>query len=651
MALQHWTTPIVGVVRRTEHLLLWCDTERAPRKARSDLLDVRLTALIPTLGITVPDGIMVARSTPIDAPDDIEACVASPNILTKRVTLWFARGWLDMVVSGFTSLIDRGVWQWEYLSLDGARVAGRGKMGGRRVDITSLGSWTGGAWDSWRDKLCREGGSPIWRHAQAGGEDQLADASADEVCALSTWHAILDGCKTLQVGAPKLSVGSQARQWWRAWAGPVVTRAGKLVNRARTDQPPKPHWYVGPLPDRPAAAAAAERHAAYGLVREQFKSGHVDGPVAVIDLRSAYLAAMVTAPQPLKYLRKLADTDGATLAESLSGNTGVALVLLNARERVYPFRRGGKVGRARGRYWTWLAGSELSEAAETGDIQEVHTAWIWSAVTFSRKWAAPYMLISESLVLNGKAHIVPFWRALYSARVGGWAQWDRRWVDHDGPAPFGSWATWIHGDPATGELTRWRAIGGRTQYRVDMGDAPGAIPLAYACVTSHVRLTVDTLAAMCPPDDVLAICADSVWIRERAVPELQEQVRARLGSPASIRTDAVYEDAWLDGAGRAVVQIGGKRFPILTGVPTHAEVGSDGISRWIATEPWASGARKRRGNRCSQRQHNFNVGALVRQCSHELRSVIPWHTLADSGLPEELLQPLTPEQRRIDGPQ
>jgi hypothetical protein len=233
------------------------------------------------------------------------------------------------------------------------------------------------------------------------------------------------------------------------------------------------------------------------------------------------------------------------------------------------------------------------------------------------------------------------WRSLYSSLVGGWAQWQREWIGRDAKSTFGPWAAWTQFDPRSGELTRWRSIAWHVQERIDREDSPHAVPLCYAVVTSYLRMMMASITDMLPERSILSQCADCLWLTEEGYTVLSE---ARRGTPvleALLDDKETYDEVFMDGRYSAVVRQGDKLYPVSTGIPTYAELGRDGVSRWRVAEPWATGHRPDPKRGVALGLAHWNGGKLVKECNYPWQPQLPWAVLQDGTLREELLTPVT----------
>jgi hypothetical protein len=642
----HRMKPIDGRQTLTEHVLLWVGAERQARSKRRQLVMRATGERRAWRLLNSQAGLAVSQCERWETLDELSDLLWQRRHSRAHLTVWIARGWTDFVLLGLAELIDRADYQWRACMLDGAKVMFKGELDGRSTSITSLANWTGGQWDLWRPWALSEPPPPGVASPDVCAAQGWTYPSDDERCALGTLGIVLGGATVMLAGNPRLTIAQQARSWWKSWLGPAISADGQLIRRRDTSEPMPDDVWIAPLPERPPAAAQAERQVAVGLVREQFAHGHVGDKVYVVDLRAAYLAGLLTAAMPLAYHFRVRDVTGQSLHESLAHHVGCALVLIDSPHTPYPVRMAGKPGRATGRFWTWLCGRELANACRDGLARYVHTAWLWYAGTYDDTFTADMIDYAGKIPGSTNPWLKPFFRAMYSSLVGSWAQWSRRWEDDDRDTPFGRWSTWLDHDPETGEIRRYRSVAGRVQCRVDVPDSSPSVPLAYASVTSTLRVAIDAIASRLPNESVLAICADSLWLTAPGFDALQSEKLAPLAPTQSLAIHEVWDDAWLDGSGRAVVERDGKRYPLLIGVPNWAEIGPDGRSRWVSAAPWNADQRPTAKAGVGVHGASFDAGKIVEQNSHPLIWSCPWLELVGGVLREELLLPVQPRIER-----
>lgn len=556
-----------------------------------------------------------------------------------RLTVWLPRGWPDAVLSGVAELLDLGRWRYSFLALGASQTVAVAALDGRAADITSLAAWTGSVWDAWS----AEGGQWLDRSEWGGGTARMTPG---ERTAVGSVGLILAGRALLRAGPGRLTAASQARQLWRTWLGPRVTVP--VASRARDDDgaAAAERTVVLPLRTESRAARSAARHCCHGLQRWQYVRGHVDSPVVVCDLRSAYLAALLAARMPTAYAGGATGETPQRVYARLQDCVAAALCQLGTGDRAHVTRIHGRPVLARGRYWAWLCGAELETALQRGEVQAVERAWYWLGADMPRGVLDSARLATDWLTTPDGTPYRPLWRVLYATLVGGWAQWERDWIDRPAQHPPARWSAWTQTDLDTMTRQRWRCVGGRTQCQAEPREGRRAEPIMYATITAQLRHWIEQTIGRLPPDSVYAVAADALWVTPDAAEILTAGPWTVDRAMIQWAERARYDRAWLDGHGAAVVERDGVRHAIVPGVPSTPSAGPDGRVRWPHMAPWSSDRRPRRETGVRIGGVSYDAGRMVLQHSDPAMRVDPAIMLRTTILREELLLAPTPDQRR-----
>lgn len=614
------------------HALVWVDETTVKTGLKGFPSRVKDAAIYISRIADTPEKTTIVDRFQVSNAHELEEALRGAAPGKRKLTVWIARGWQDLVLSGLSELIETGAISWRWMTLDGPRVMLSGKIGGKPLGITSLSCWTGGAWDAWEEAVKTSFNEQL----DSGNTDLYRDGELTAI--LSVTLAIL-GRRLFACGKPALSMASQSRGMWRNWLAPSCTPERKEVHGASDKVNLNNKCIILPLPERPNEARAAERQACYGLPREQFFYGHVGNQVEVWDISGAYATALAYLNCPTAYREKKEHLTTEELTDNLKEHTAVALVEIDSGIDPYPIRIGGRVGRAVGKYWTWLAGQELDDALAFGHVKGCECAYLWTCSRIPNEAAHEFANLSAVLKEQNAHGIAAFWRSCYAALVGQFAQWKREWVDCNLDSPFGPWSSWTQTEKETGEIRKYRSIGGRVQVREDKGDSISACPMVYACITAAVRCEVDRVRRLFDPRHILAASADALWIDARANVAAKMPLTGMDSLLWRWQLKEVYEDAWIDGKGGAVVLAGGEYYPVVTGVPTHAEIGPDGRSKWMVSVPWNVDGNPSRQKGVRVNVASFNGEKLMRECEHPLQQSGPWIEFSAALLREELLKP------------
>lgn len=624
---------ISGARGISHHALLWVDTEPVQAKQHKGTLRMRATG-IRFYPIRDDEGMVrVGVAETIADTTALRDALAQRPQGYKSLQLWLARGWTDFVLSGLSELVEQRVIKWKWISIDGAKVLLDGTCDGLPFKVTSLSAWCGSRWDSWREAIRDD----VRLSATLNEWSELGE---DERTALGSVMICLSAGRVFRTGPVKLTIAAQARGWWRAVLGPKLDVCDPSKELRRKGAGISKCTVVAPIPRRPAAAAAAERQCCWGLVREQMLSGMVEGPIDVWDVRSSYLAALLNTPIPAYCLSNHVNPSVEWMEQAAADHTLCALVLLDSPERPYPVRLDGKPARAVGRYWTWLTGMELKEALAYKRVRLIESCWQWSEVKPSALHATMMLKAYQQLNREGYTAHVAFMRSLYSALVGQWARWGREWQKQNLKCGVGKWAAWTGFDSDTGELAHWRCVGGVVEKRFDRGNAPGAVPIVYATVLSTARMMVDGIAERVGWQHVVCICADSLWLTRTGTDRLRRIMAEDKDDVERFKAKETYDRVWLDGAGRAVVEKDGQRWPIVQGIPSYATIDADGRSHWMVCDPWTSDTTLDRSAGVLCGYSSFDANRIIKECSHKPMPAQPWLQLDSTQMREELLLPL-----------
>ncbi len=341
-------------------------------------------------------------------------------------------------------------------------------------------------------------------------------------------------------------------------------------------------------------------------------------------MRASSPAAISAAPLPIRCNGYTSSPAVEQLQVWAADQTMVALVLVDSPDHPYPVRLQGRVSRAVGRYWTWLCGTELALALKLGHIKLCESVWRWPHLRADPHAGSALLgMVADTAAIGLPAHTA-YVRSLYSALVGGWARWSRQWERVDRPSNLGPWATWVGYDPQTQELTRWRSVAGVVERRVYV------------------------MAAMIGYQHVIAVCADSLWLTADGSRRLRQIAGDQSQTNPEMACKDVYDRAWLDGHGRAVVERDGERWPVVQGIPTYARIGPDGKSHWMATSPWDECGRKHTDSTVALTGMSFDAARLIRECDHAPVPAHAWLSLDSIQMREELLTPVKRRREHSD---
>lgn len=628
---KHYLTPLKGKIQTGRHLFLWIaadETRPVLQTAYNRAWDFLLSA-------------NKVYGGPAGSWADASALESILDRATKDkgpLTVWLARGWEDLVLSGLAQLLDTGAFTWRYALLDGQRTLIRGLWRGRSIVVTSLANWTGCRYDSWPkvldDPVVRGLVDPVC----ALVKESETPVSEREYLALVTWHTLMVACRLLQTVSLPPTVAAAAVQVWRRWLGPqmVVYKSANGKKTARRKE--VPIRIVAPSPYRPAASAHAERHCCYGLFLRQLRRGLVDQDIYCVDLRGAYALALAHVPIPVQYERTLHRPSVGELLDKIQKHTGHALVRLDTATWAYPLRRQSAVVPARGQFWTWLASAELVHALVSGHVKECHTAYIWHAGVVSVEAYDALMQMADALQEKRCAGVALAWRAVYSALVGQFAGRRKHWQDISPRNGVDRWSQWVMADVQTGRLRQCRSIAGRQQQLVDVSDTSASVPLVYASVTAFVRWMTQLLMSVAGPENTCALVADSLWVTRKGWQLLQKRCSEVGLMPDNLRTKAIFDRCYFDGKSAVICERNGERILRVPGCRDGTTLDSDYRATDLVAPPWGSTVSLNPGDGVPRRRRTFQGARLIQNYSFPAETIPLGEVVDDPLMPAELLQ-------------
>lgn len=620
----------------SRHVLLLPHEVSLPASAsgrRRKLIAASSTVL--TADIT-NESLNVATLADLVRPKDLADALLAVRTGRKMLTVWLPRGWRDLVLSGMADLMDRKYLLWRTCVLDGEKCVITGRLSGLPVRITSFASFCGG---SSADCI----GAALEPSPDPAVESHMASVPADAQPAARLWLSLLPLPRLFEMRSEPLTLGSAARSVWASWMGPTARlperKRGKKMRRLKASA----KSILFPLPARQPAAKAAERHCCYGLFSEQFYQGHFGSPIYCWDGDAAYLQALTKARLPLWYDSYLHSPTIDDLRETVRNKWTMALVSVCSPDRPAPYRSEGKTCRAEGAFWTWACGMELHALLLADSVQECHGAHLYGGKTMSGHLRRAAAQIRDELRSRGLTIAANYWRGLYSALVGQFAQRSWEWIDHHHPSPSGAWATWSQWDSDLDISSRWRSIAGKCQRLEARPGSERGFPALFAGVTSWIRAKMDYICSKLPTGSVVARVCDSLWLTAEGHERMVRLMRRPLVRDLRMSLRERYDAAWLTGEGRAVIALDGQEYVRSPGVPKDSAINEGGNVCWTSCEPWTGRSRVGRADSVRVGVSTCSAARLKRMAGGEPRAVRPWRQFRDQPFREELLlRPVDP---------
>lgn len=361
---------------------------------------------------------------------------------------------------------------------------------------------------------------------------------------------ILEFHHLYDLGNLKLTVGAQAlafyrhkhAKMWRLDEHCVLRKDMSVIKDADR---------CYPIPHSDENALTLEKDAVAGGVFRQCYRGRVEGPIHIVDIQSAYSAAMVEWPMPAKLLG-CADRPSLRAAETIALEYPcVAWVKITTNESEYPVRlkQDELEGRrepcgycfgegeyeynpaimASGRYWTTLAGPELLVAFQRQEVEQVERMYYYATADMFSSYVQCLWELRKNMAYIGNALHEKLCKEMLAALWGKFSQCNPRWIKNTDIECIERWGLFNGEDPVTGWYGLCRGVAGKTEMRVDLELASHAFPALAATVCSAVRRKLYSLVDIAGIGNVYYTAGDCLHVNELGFTNLDNSNNIRQG--------------------------------------------------------------------------------------------------------------------------
>lgn len=293
------------------------------------------------------------------------------------------------------------------------------------------------------------------------------------------------------------------------------------------------------------------------------------GRVYVCDVNSLYPHVMASDLMPARlstYQRSSEFTDVLFKHRDL---VGIAYVRINSEWADYPVRvdpvtfepllrgdqepdkvdvpRGTRTLYARGRFWTVLAGAELTQAMRAGHVDEVRGGFLYYGTTCFRKAVNELWQRKQAADKAGNKMDRKFWKLVLNSIYGKFGQKGDKWIDRPDIAPKCLWGQWASLNYDTKESMLLRSIGGWTQQLVRETDSPNSCPAIAACITAGGRARMRELRSIAGLSQVYYQDTDSLHLTRKGYDELLEADEIAQDEIGKLKLEKVARSAFYFG--------------------------------------------------------------------------------------------------------
>lgn len=329
------------------------------------------------------------------------------------------------------------------------------------------------------------------------------------------------------------------------------------------------------LIDPDPAARTFERGAIYAGRRDAWRVGEQPtGRYIQLDLERAHLAAAIWFPLPHKRLAQLGPTDPNDWQLAVEGVEPMLDCTVRTDTRRYPWRHADRVWHPVGTFRTVLAGPEVRDAQQRGQLEAVHGGYLYLTDRIMESWGRWL-----AAILDGEGPDVSpctrVWAKMCSHRVfGRWALRTARPTEpwFSGKTTWAHEIGWAHPEEArcsTFHLDGWA----HTSILDQEGD--DSFPAVLAWIQAHVRVALGKLIDALDPQRIVSCNTDGVLYRANVDPDMTTLARATYPFVPRIKSEHHH----LDVLGAAHLVADGELK--LSGVPSSAEPTGEQSLQWL----------------------------------------------------------------------
>lgn len=331
---------------------------------------------------------------------------------------------------------------------------------------------------------------------QLGGElpgHKWCEHAAD-LC--GRWLALLG---THHAGSFRFTTAAQAMQSWRH------NRTGPAV------------WAHGNT-----QALALERAAMFGGRQETWWYGPVPDRLYHLDCNSLYGSVMMTTDLPRVIDWVGVPPDLGSFRSRLETTVGVADVLMDCTEPIYPHRTRDGVIYPVGQYRTHLCGEELSHAMESRHVRDIYGAATYRPAKLLADWAARWLDARKSYIDAGKPAEAAWCKSIVNSGWAKFAQRGGRWESVDDSAPLEGVSEWGRIVDRTYEMTSYRDLRAGVERYITGVEPADSCPLIAACIAAAARRNMDYLRAVAGQEHVYLQYVDSLLVDQAGLDSLRD---------------------------------------------------------------------------------------------------------------------------------
>lgn len=265
--------------------------------------------------------------------------------------------------------------------------------------------------------------------------------------------------------------------------------------------------------------------------------GPVEGPLFMVDRRSAYAAACAELDVPVRVKGYYDGGIQGLVRDPERAQRCCAEAGVSGDEPAYPYLARDGVRYPVGNRSVVLAGPELRDAVERGAVQRLGRCVEYECAPALRGYAEAVHGARCEYDRRGDAELSAWSKKLLVGLPGKLGQRCAEWVPMPGVYPPAPWYSWW-GINTSHEVYRLRALGGAVQRQQKGEWTYDSVPAVACWVLSHARLALLQAIRVCGWDECLYWDTDSLLLTEAGWSRLQASpsgIGGRLGQWRLVR--------------------------------------------------------------------------------------------------------------------
>lgn len=308
-----------------------------------------------------------------------------------------------------------------------------------------------------------------------------------------------------------------------------------------------------------------ERASYYGGRLELFYRGKVREKVYCLDVNSMYPHLMRERSYPRELIASSCEGKIVDLTpESLTAEH-IAEVLIDSDTETFPLRTKAGTIYPRGRYWTTLAGPELTRAKSTGSVVCVGRWALYSLRNLFREYVDFFYSQRQLARQSGNSVEDLFCKIFMNSLYGKFGQKTPAWSDcPDSLVPGDEGCTtlnrnqldaigafeavlagnqWEWFDADSGEEWTLRKVGHHWQIKTERKEHPKAFPAIAAFVTAYGREMVNHLRHVAGVENTYYVVTDAVFVNQNGFDRLDSSGWVDPAKLGKLSVDAESDEA------------------------------------------------------------------------------------------------------------